>query len=189
MSFGSNLIITYDEFVNKAHVDIDATDYAFGVFCLIDRVTGNIIISPSGPCVEIDDASLRFPEYNFEIALGKKNTLVEMVWSTKALHRSGPSLTIDVDDLVTTPEASGVTSFGSSIQVTQSIVKRLEGLRSMKGVMPDKAWRALCNATCEDYSTEIQKRWKKHHANLKGQGLKLSDIYTGGSQLFKKRKI
>lgn len=188
MSFGSNLVITCDEFVNKAHFDLDATDYAFGVFFLVDRLTGKIIISPPGLCVEIDDASFRFPEYNFEIAFGKKNMLVEMVWRTKTLHRSGPSLTIDVDGLVTTPEASGVTHFGSSIQVTDLIVKRLEGLRLMKEVMPEKAWHALCKASCEGYSSEIQKRWKQYHAKLKGQGLKLSDIHTGGSQSFKKRK-
>ncbi|EGG00875.1 uncharacterized protein MELLADRAFT_92935 [Melampsora larici-populina 98AG31] len=34
--FGSNIVVTFDEFVNKRHKDCDETKYAFGLFSLID---------------------------------------------------------------------------------------------------------------------------------------------------------
>lgn len=155
---------------------------------MIRCISGNIIISPPSLCVEIDDASLRFPEYYFEIALAKKNVLVEMTWRTKSLRRSGPSLTIDIDNLVTTPEACDVTHFGSSIQVSNAIVKRLESFHMLKDVMSVQAWAKFAKASFENYSTEIHNRLRKYRDKLKVKGVKVTNPEEGGYRLLNQRK-
>lgn len=56
-SFGSNLIITREKFVNKPHIDNDHTGFAMGILGLVNRDTGNLYqASRSKPHVKISKA-------------------------------------------------------------------------------------------------------------------------------------
>jgi hypothetical protein len=82
--FASNITVSCDGFANRIHVDRDHTRYAFGLFGLINRLTGK-------PCDKEEAAKLGSVEglyfvvkdFGIKVALSRCNGLYEILWDTK----------------------------------------------------------------------------------------------------------
>lgn len=163
LCFGSNLVITRYGFCNTSHVDPDATCYAFGLFGIIDQYTGLLYHFPTtGPSPTIEHASMLFEDYHFSINLGGKNKVLEMTWSTRVLHNSTPSVTRDEDGIRLDPKDSIITIFGSSIQISNSLVQRVSHFFRDTRMMADQEVDKYL-LRYGDYHHEFQKKYDKYH--------------------------
>ncbi|EGF97295.1 uncharacterized protein MELLADRAFT_114445 [Melampsora larici-populina 98AG31] len=143
-SCGSNLVITQDEFANESHQDPDASGCAIGLFCLMEHDSGRVIhpeaTSPSAP-YRINGAYFHLDNYNTKIRLSHHPKVV--VWNTKMHHHSSHSQTVNSSGKRVTPKQANLTNFGSSIQVSKTIVDRIRGMRKKKSGMSDESWNAF----------------------------------------------
>lgn len=160
LCFGSNLIVTWYGFSNASHMDFDATKFAFGFFAIIDQYTGRLYQFPAlGPSPNIKHAAMMFEKYHIGIALAVKNKVLEMTWSTRELHNSCASIYEDEAGHVIRPEDSPITAFGSSIQISNSLVARVSDFfrdtATMSSAEIDKYLMKY-----GDYYQMFQKKWK-----------------------------
>ncbi|EGG12113.1 uncharacterized protein MELLADRAFT_89366 [Melampsora larici-populina 98AG31] len=158
-SCGSNLVITRDEFANESHQDPDASGCAIGLFCLMERDTGKVIHpqeTSAPPPFHIEEAYFYLDNYNTRIRLSHRAKVI--VWNTKMHHHSSLSQTLDSFGKVVSPRKANLTNFGSSIQVSQTIVDRIRGMRKKQAGMSEKKWNAFKIKRVNDYADEINKR-------------------------------
>ncbi|KAH9808383.1 hypothetical protein DFH28DRAFT_1196526 [Melampsora americana] len=149
-SFGSNLVITRDEFANDSHQDPDASGCAIGLFCLMERDSGNVIYpnhTSTPPPFHIEGAYFHLDKYNTKIRLSHSPKV--MIWNTKTLHHSSHSQTLNLSGDQVTPEQANLTNFGSSAQVSQTI---------KQGGMSDQKRQAHQKERVKDYAEEITSR-------------------------------
>ncbi|KAH9808378.1 hypothetical protein DFH28DRAFT_910146 [Melampsora americana] len=160
-SCGSNLVITRDEFANASHPDPDASGCAIGLFCLMERDSGRVIYpqeTDNPPPYHIKGAYFHLDDYNTKIRLSHYPKII--VWNTKTYHHSSHSQTLDSSGQRVTPQQANLTNFGSSIQVSQTIVDRIRGMRKKKVGMSDEVWNDFKQRRVNNYSDEIEKRLK-----------------------------
>ncbi|KAH9807715.1 hypothetical protein DFH28DRAFT_1100499 [Melampsora americana] len=158
-SFGSNLVITRDEFANDSHQDPDASGCAIGLFCLMERDSGNVIYpnhTSTPPPFHIEGAYFHLDKYNTKIRLSHSPKV--MIWNTKTLHHSSHSQTLNLSGDQVTPEQANLTNFGSSVQVSQTIVDRIKGMNKKQGGMSDQKRQAHQKERVKDYAEEITSR-------------------------------
>lgn len=152
-TFGSNVVVTCDGFANAPHKDRDATGHAIGLFGLSNRKTGHLYRNVGGGARSwrVDDAYFRFKDYNFQIRLGQQNRVMEILWATDELHESTVSLTYNPFGLPVSPQKSLITHFGSSIQVSRTIVSRLRKIKILCGNSQGEEWYAEGNHHVQSY--------------------------------------
>jgi hypothetical protein len=89
--FASNLVVTCDGFHNHSHTDKDHTRYAFGMWGLIIRATGEPYDKEKGIKVgikegvklgEVRDAKFCIDSFGIEVALGVCNGINDVLWDT-----------------------------------------------------------------------------------------------------------
>lgn len=158
-SCGSNLVITRDKFANKSHQDLDASGCAIGLFCLMERDTGRVIhpqeAGSSSP-YHIKGAYFHLDNYKRQIRLSHHPKVV--VWNTKMHHHSSYSQTVNSSGKPVSPKKANLTNFGSSIQVSQTIVDWIWGMRKKQAGMSDMSWNDFKSKRVNNYSDEINKR-------------------------------
>lgn len=82
--FASNLVVTCEGFYNKPHIDRDRTRYAFGMFGLIHRKTGEPYEKTSRNTLgDVKGATFRLDKFGIKVNLGSCNGMCEMVWDTR----------------------------------------------------------------------------------------------------------
>ncbi|EGG11769.1 uncharacterized protein MELLADRAFT_102217 [Melampsora larici-populina 98AG31] len=158
-SVGSNLVITRDEFANELHEDPDASGCAIGLFCLMERDSGNVIYpndSDTPPPFHIEGAYFHLDKYNTKIRLSHLPKVV--IWNTKTLHHSSHSQTLNVFGERVTPEDANLTNFGSSVQISKTIVDRIKGMNKKEAGMSDKMKETFKKEHIKDYAEEITSR-------------------------------
>ncbi|EGF97286.1 uncharacterized protein MELLADRAFT_86101 [Melampsora larici-populina 98AG31] len=160
-SCGSNLVITRDEFANASHPDLDESGCAIGLFCLMERDSGKVIYpqETKNPApYHIEGAYFHLDNYNTKIRLSHHPKII--VWNTKTYHHSSHSQTLDSSGKRVSPQQANLTNFGSSIQVSKTIVDRIRGMRKEKDNMSDEVWEDFKQRRVNNYSDEIEKRLK-----------------------------
>ncbi|KAH9813951.1 hypothetical protein DFH28DRAFT_1128078 [Melampsora americana] len=158
-SCGSDLVITQDEFAHESHQDPDASGCAIGLFCLMDRDSGKVIRPEETSSLlpyHIEGAYFHLDNYNTKICLSHHPKVI--VWNTKMHHHSSPSETFHSSGKQVTPKKANLTNFGSSIQVSKTIVDQICGMRKKQAGMSDKAWNTFKNQCVNNYADEINKR-------------------------------
>lgn len=82
--FASNLVVTCEGFNNSPHIDRDHTQYAFGMFGLIDHKTGEPYDRKQGNNIgKIKGAKFCLEDFGIEVDFCGCNGVYEMVWDTK----------------------------------------------------------------------------------------------------------
>lgn len=178
-TFGSNVVITRDEFANVAHKDRDATGHSIGLFGLAHRDTGHLYrdFGANLPSWRVDDAYFRFKDYKFQIHLGQKNRVVEMLWATDELHRSTISHTYNPFGLPVSPRYSPITLFGSSIQVSRSIVSQLRRIKVLCGNRNGEEFQVEAKKHIQDYQEVMAKKIQMIMAKKYGRIYDLDEIF------------
>lgn len=158
-AFGANFVMTRDEWYNKLHKDRDATGYSYGLFGLIHRTTGKPYrrgkTSRHG---YVKGGYFSFPEYNISVGFEHCDGVVEMVWATDVEHQTTSSSTFNANGERVDPKDSKITRFGSSCQVSKSIVQRINKLNTLRGDMDDEAWELFCESKIENYVNDIKRK-------------------------------
>lgn len=141
MVFASNIAVSCDGFANRIHIDRDHTRYAFGLFSLINRATGQ-------PCSKEDAKGLGsvrglyfvVKAFGVKVALSRCNGLYEILWDSKIPHYTLTSESFNENGKSVKAEACKVTQFGSSCQISKTLVDRIQLLQKEKERMSPAAW-------------------------------------------------
>lgn len=108
--FASNLVVTCDGFSNHSHTDRDHTRYAFGMFGLVLRATGEPYDKEKGVKVgnkepiklgDVRGATFRMDDFGISVEFDKCNGQIEMLWDTKVSESSQPCNLSGIKDLFT----------------------------------------------------------------------------------------
>ncbi|EGG01036.1 uncharacterized protein MELLADRAFT_92771 [Melampsora larici-populina 98AG31] len=159
--FGSNIVVTCDEFVNKKHKDRDSSKYAFGLFSLVDRATGKLyqrgLTAPRG-----DTLGARFilDDYNVDVNLDASDGVIEMLWNSQIHHRTSASKTYDVDHKQISVETAEITRFGCSCQISQALVNRLDKVKALRSTMSEEDWDTYQASVLTGYKEQAHKKMK-----------------------------
>ncbi|EGG07267.1 uncharacterized protein MELLADRAFT_85892 [Melampsora larici-populina 98AG31] len=165
--FSSNITMTCDEFTNKKHKDHDATDYAFGFFCLIDRATGELYEKGSTvPRGNVIGARFVLDDYNLEVDLDSSDGVLELIWNTQVNHHTSPSKTYDANNQRVAPADAEVTRFACSCQISLSLVQRIAKVYALRDGMNEKQWNVYRDTQLHGYGVQA-------HAKMKALAIKL----------------
>lgn len=160
--FASNLVVTFDEFVNAPHIDLDATKYAFGIFGRIYRDTGNFYFCGDDKTQgKIVGAGFLLVNYNTLLDYDACDGVIEQVWNTKILHMTTPSRTFNSKGRRISPNKSPITRFGSACQISQALVDRIEKVKALRADFDDAAWEKFQGTVLTGYAEEMHKKMKK----------------------------
>lgn len=161
--FASNLVVTCDGFYNEAHVDHDRTRYSFGMFCLANRKTGRP--HEKGKENNLGDSkgsTFRVKEYGIFVPFYLCEGVVEMIWDTTIPHYTTESQSFKPDGSVTKHKLCQVTRYGSSCQISESLVQRIQFLSEKKKTMGEEEWLKYCQTRVKSYEEEVQKKKEKN---------------------------
>lgn len=156
--WASSMSVTRDNFCNRPHQDIDASECAFGMFALANRTNGRLVRSGDFP-LDIH-AVFSFPEYGVFVLFHRCDGVVEMVWNVRVLHNTLRSVTKCTPEhhskpLSTIPAwRAPITRFGSSCQISKKIVSLSASLRKVQEVGGGLDWSLF-----RDYDQEYETRW------------------------------
>jgi hypothetical protein len=113
-AFCSNLTFTVDNFSNRLHQDNDFQTYAFGIFAPICSERGTLFSVGNEPNFSGGEFILR--SYNTYIDFNACDGIVEVIWrGSSDFHSTLPGET----------PVNG-TRFGSSVQISNALVRRLK---------------------------------------------------------------
>ena len=159
--FGSNIVVTCDEFVNKKHKDRDSSKYAFGLFSLVDRATGELyqrgLTAPRGNTL---GARFILDDYNVDVNLDASDGIIEILWNSQIHHRTSASKTYDVDHKEISVETAEITRFGCSCQISQALVNRLDKVKALRSTMSEEDWNTYQASVLTGYKEQAHKKMK-----------------------------
>lgn len=178
-TFGANLVVTRDGFANAAHKDRDATGHSLGLFGLVHRDTGQLYrdVSDQSRAWRVDDAYFRFKDYNFQIHLAQQNRAIEILWATDERHQSTISLTYNPFGLPVPPSRAPMTHFGSSVQVSRSIVSRLRKVKALCQNRVGEQWHFEGERHLQNYKDVMAKKIQVILAKKRGLIYTLDEIF------------
>lgn len=160
--FASNLVVTFDEFVNSPHIDLDASKFAFGIFARAYRKTGEYYFRGDDRTQsDIVGAGFLLVNYNRYLDYDACDGVVEQVWNTKILHCTTPSRTFNPKGQRISPNKGTITRFGCACQISQALVDRIEKVNTLRGDMDDAKWERFKDTVLTGYTKEIRKKMKK----------------------------
>lgn len=101
MVFASNIAVSCDGFANCIHFDRDHTRYAFGLFCLINRLTGQPVSKEEAAQLgSVDSLYFVFERFGVKVALSRCNGLYEILWDSKVSPHKFLHISIKVKKLL-----------------------------------------------------------------------------------------
>lgn len=157
--WASNISITSKGFNNEAHVDKDLSSYTFGVFCYCLSDTGEIYLrSLNSNIGYVKGASFWLDAYNVKIDFDACDGVIEMVWRSDTPHHSSPSTTHDAQGNDINPKKAPFTRFGSSCQISKSLVGQVRFMLAEKLTMSPAEWDTYCEGVVKDYEQETKYR-------------------------------
>ncbi|KAG8749126.1 hypothetical protein FRC11_011573 [Ceratobasidium sp. 423] len=119
-SFGSNLTVTWGDFFNTYHFDLDASPRAAGSW-FVTTDDGKLVTDPKLIREAVKGGYFALPAYKLAIDFGACPGVVDLMWSsTQDLHATSESITTE-----------GFRRIGTSIQVPKSLadaVARMQGI-------------------------------------------------------------
>lgn len=188
--FALNLVVTCDGFRNTPHKDEgDHTRYSFGMFSRIDRQTGEPYqLKGSKPRGDVKSASFIMEEFGIEVDFDGCDGVVEMVWDTRSIHYSTRSCHFDGDGKrLTKAKDFQITRFGSSCQISESLVERIQILEIDGEGMSEDEWLILVKERVKSYEDELNKKSKEWNQET-GSKDKNGNVEVPKANVTKKRK-
>ena len=160
--FGSNIVVTFDEFANKKHKDKDASKYSFGLFTLIDRATGELY-SRGRTASRGNSIGARYvlDDYNLDVNLDSSDGVIEILWNSRVNHHTSPSKTYNQFNEQVPPESAEITRFGCSCQISQALVNRLEKVKIEQQAMNEGEAQAYQARVLTGYAEQAHIKMKK----------------------------
>lgn len=157
--FASNVIITCDGFYNGSHADNDASKFSLGFFATIEQKHGCLSPSPSG-ATESRFSGSRFllDDYNTIVNHDLCDGVVEQIWNTGILHHTPLPQFFNSSGTSISPTKSGITRFGCSAQISNWLVKRIDGIKKNR---TEEEWRKCLLCLVTGYYDEVSKKKDK----------------------------
>lgn len=160
--FASNMVVTWDGFSNRMHTDKDHSRYASGLWCLIDRKTGNPIEAKEAKKLgSVDGACFVVKRYGVKVVLSRCDGMYEMLWDVKVPHYTSTSISRNAKGKVIEHKDCDVTLYASSCQISASLVNRIRILEKEKEGLSDADWQILKKKRVKSYGDENDGKMKK----------------------------
>ncbi|EGG05857.1 uncharacterized protein MELLADRAFT_87712 [Melampsora larici-populina 98AG31] len=142
--FASNIAVTYDEFYNAKHTDLDESKYTFGFFTRINRHTGKLYSLRNDPFQGDSNGSQFFLDnYNVTVDFDACDGVVEMLWASQTDHHTSNSKTFNKNNVRVIPARGSITRFGCACQINKRLVERIQEVNNMRGDLCDDSRKKL----------------------------------------------
>ncbi|EGG00995.1 uncharacterized protein MELLADRAFT_92839 [Melampsora larici-populina 98AG31] len=159
--FGSNIVVTCDQFVNKKHKDKDCSKYVFGLFGLVDRASGRLYQrGKTAPRGTIMGGRFVLNDYNVDVNLEASDGVIEMIWNSQVHHQTTASKTFNADAMQVAPEDAEITRFGCACQISQALVNRLDNVKALRSEMSEEDWVTHQSSVLTGYKEQAHKKMK-----------------------------
>jgi hypothetical protein len=157
--FASNIAVTFDEFVNGKHTDIDESEYSFGFFTRINRQTGKLY-SLKNDVFQGDSIGAQFhlDDYNIMVDYDACDGVVEMLWASQTHHHTSGSKTYNHNHARVIPTRGKITRFGCACQISKRLVERIKEVNDMRGDLGEDDWVKLRSTLLTGYPEEARKK-------------------------------
>ncbi|EGG01212.1 uncharacterized protein MELLADRAFT_92678 [Melampsora larici-populina 98AG31] len=160
----SSIAVTREGFNNKAHPDSDATSHAYGLFCRINRDSGDLHwVEMSDYLGDIVGCYFIIDQYHVELCLDACDGVVESCWASDELHHTSASTTYDEGWNSIRPKDSPITRFGCSLQINAALLGRIDGLLRLKKGKTDEEWEIYKKKVVKCYEQEVENKILKLH--------------------------
>jgi hypothetical protein len=117
----SNVIVTSNNFSNKAHCDKDQNVFTYGIFSYINKKNGSPILPPKPH----QGHGIRFPDFDCNIEFGTTPGIIEVLWKSNDISHH----TIHPPQELQSTKTS--THFGCSFQICHTLVARALTLKNL----------------------------------------------------------
>ncbi|EGG04330.1 uncharacterized protein MELLADRAFT_72421 [Melampsora larici-populina 98AG31] len=137
------MVVSCDGFYNEPHTDNDHTRYAFGINCLIDRETGKPYqLEGSENKGLICGSSFILGDFDIVVDHDRCDGIYETLWDTQVEHYTAESITYDEHGHEISPTKCAITRFGTSCQISKSLVERINIVEKERDKMKPTEWEA-----------------------------------------------
>lgn len=171
--FASNLVVTWDGFCNRPHTDRDHTRYASGLWSLIDRENGKPIEGHASKKLgSVEGACFIVKRFGVKVVLGLCDGIYELLWDLTVPHYTSSSISRNAKGKVVEHKKCPVTLYGSSCQISESLVNRVRLLEKEREGMSDGEWQIFKTKRVKSHGDEISLKKAKLDAVKLSKGKK-----------------